>query len=448
MCEFTGYSEEELADGSLRSITHPEDVEQNSISFDKLLLGEIPRFQTETRYVRADGRVVWGLVNVSLVRDCGGDAHYAIGQVQDMTDRKRAQEQLAYQALHDPLTGLPNRRRLLADLEQRLAEATRAQPMVLLLFDLDGFKAYNDTFGHPAGDSLLIRLGRNLTGALGDRGTPYRMGGDEFCVMATLEPGAPEGIERIALLSTDALSERGEGFVVTASYGSVLLPTEATSSADALRRADQRMYARKSLGSRVSPGRQSTDVLLRVLSERSPALGIHLNRVTELCRAVAMKFAMPDDELAWLLQAASLHDVGKTAIPDEILNKPAPLDDEEWEFVRRHPLIGERILSAAPALAQAAKLVRSSHERFDGRGYPDGLAGEGIPLATRIIAVCDAFDAMTSSRRYRTAMSAEGALSELRRGAGTQFDPLVVDAFRAVVAERAHQPVGTTGTLL
>jgi HD-GYP domain-containing protein (c-di-GMP phosphodiesterase class II) len=149
--------------------------------------------------------------------------------------------------------------------------------------------------------------------------------------------------------------------------------------------------------------------------------------------------------VAPLLQAASLHDVGKAAIPDEVLKKPEPLGAEEWQFMRRHTLIGERILSAAPALAQAAALVRSSHERFDGKGYPDGLAGEDIPLGARVIAACDAFDAMICGRPYRAPMSIEVALAELRRAAGTQFDPTVVDAFCAVVAEREHLSVSPSG---
>jgi two-component system cell cycle response regulator len=173
-----------------------------------------------------------------------------------------------------------------------------------------------------------------------------------------------------------------------------------------------------------------------VLSERSPDLGIHLDKVTDLCKEVGRKLALPEEQVTHLLQAASLHDVGKAAIPDAILNKPGSLDAQEWAFMHRHPVIGERILGAAPALAQAAKLVRSSHERVDGKGYPDGLAGDDIPLGARIIAVCDAYDAMTSDRPYRAAMSHEGALSELRKCAGTQFDPLVVEAFGAVLGER------------
>jgi two-component system cell cycle response regulator len=222
------------------------------------------------------------------------------------------------------------------------------------------------------------------------------------------------------------------------------VPTEATTSTEALRIADQRMYARKSIGSRASAGRQSTDVLLKVLSERSPDLGIHLDEVTELCQGVAQKLGLPDEEVAPLLQAASLHDVGKAAIPDEILTKPGPLDASEWEFMRRHTLIGQRILSAAPALTRAALFVRSSHERFDGQGYPDKLGGEDIPLGARVIGVCDAYDAMRSGRPYRAPMSMEGALAELRYGAGTQFDPLVVDAFCAVIGEREHLAVGSS----
>jgi HD-GYP domain-containing protein (c-di-GMP phosphodiesterase class II) len=144
---------------------------------------------------------------------------------------------------------------------------------------------------------------------------------------------------------------------------------------------------------------------------------------------------MPEPELRTLRQAAELHDVGKLAIPEEILNKPGPLSDDEWEFVRRHPLIGERILGAAPALGAAGKLVRSTHEHWDGSGYPDGLANSKIPLGARIIAVCDSFDAMTSPRPYAEPMSTQQAIRELLRCAGTQFDPEVVDAFAAVQAD-------------
>ena len=145
---------------------------------------------------------------------------------------------------------------------------------------------------------------------------------------------------------------------------------------------------------------------------------------------------MPEADRSPLLQAASLHDVGKAAVPDDILNKSGPLNDDEWAFMRRHTLIGERILSAAPALSRAAKLVRWSHERYDGKGYPDKLAGRAIPLASRIIAVCDAYDAMVSDRPYKPAAEPAAARAELRRCAGQQFDPEVVEICCAVLEER------------
>ena len=334
-----------------------------------------------------------------------------------------------HEATSDALTQLGNRRRLLADLDEALASERQA---VLAVFDLDGFKAYNDTFGHPAGDALLHRLGERLKHAVAGSGAAYRMGGDEFCVLATAADGA--GDELIAA-AVDALSECGESFVITASSGAVRLPADAATTADALRLADHRMYARKASG-RVSAARQSADVLLRVLAERRPALGDHLEGVAALCEQLADAIDLPAEDVGTLLQAAALHDVGKAAIPDAILEKTGPLDDAEWAFMRRHPIIGERILAAAPALSRAAAIVRATHERFDGRGYPDGLTAEQIPAASRVIAVCDAYEAMVSERPYRSARSPEDAMAELRRCAGTQFDPLIVDALCRVVTGR------------
>ena len=432
MCELTGYSREQLIGRTFRDITYPEDIETAAAPLERLINGELPSFQLEKRYLRPDGEVLWGHVTVSLVRDGAGKPLYVLGQVQDVTEQKRAQDQLTYQAYHDALTGLPNRRRMLADLEEGISTSSKEDPLVLTLFDLDGFKAYNDTFGHPAGDALLSRLGQQLEASVCGRGTAYRMGGDEFCAIGRLEG---DGEAPLAEAAAEALKEQGEGFTITASHGSVLLPIEARSHAEALRKADQRMYARKRSG-RASAGRQATDALLKALSERSADLGVHLSGVTDLCASVGEAVGISAERMAWLRQAAALHDVGKIAIPDAILNKPGPLDDAEWEFMRAHTVTGERILAAAPALAQAAKVVRSSHERFDGRGYPDGLAGEEIPLESRVILVCDAYDAMISDRPYRPGMTTEAALEELRRHSGTQFDPAVVEAFVAEISRR------------
>ena len=434
MCEITGYSHERLQASDFRDIVHPADSAALVETLEDLLLaGGGESVQLEPRYIHADGHEGWVAVSVSLLHTEADGFGYAIGQVQDVTERRLISEELIHQALHDPLTGLGNRRSLLSDLDLGLLEATTARPLVLALFDLDGFKAYNDTFGHPAGDSLLLRVAKRLERVLAGRASAYRIGGDEFCVLSAT--GAPDH-ESIVALAAAALVESGEGFSITASYGLVSLPDEASTATEALREADRRMYAHKSKDGRGLAGRQSADVLLRILSERSPALGVHLDEVTGLCDLVADRMELPEVEREPLLQAASLHDAGKVAIPDRVLDKPGPLDDDEWAFVRRHPVVGERILSAAPALARAAKLVRSSHERFDGSGYPDGLAGRRIPLGSRIIAVCDAYSAMVSDRPHRTARDSVAARAELKRRAGGQFDPRVVEALCAALDER------------
>jgi len=326
----------------------------------------------------------------------------------------------------DGLTGLANRRGLMADLA---AMHSRLEPRVLVLLDLDGFKDYNDTFGHAAGDSLLERLGSRLRASVGTAGAVYRLDGDEFCVLWRAGPDGRAGAEARAAA---ALREHGEGFAISAAHSAVAMPAEASSGEEALRLADLRMHSSRE-ASRPSSGTQTRDVLLQTLAEIRPDLETHVDAVMVLAEAVATELDLPAPEIERVRFAAQLHDIGKVAIPEAILKNPGRLDEQEWSFISRHTIIGERILSAAPALAEVATLVRASHERWDGKGYPDHLRGEQIPIGARIISVCDSFDAMTSNRAYRLAMAPQDAVEELERCTGTQFDPLVVDAFVAAL---------------
>ncbi|HET7444596.1 MAG TPA: diguanylate cyclase [Solirubrobacterales bacterium] len=349
-------------------------------------------------------------------------------------DTQASLESSVREALTDSLTGLPNRRKLMEDLELGAPGlAVTGNLRLLVMFDLDGFKAYNDSYGHPAGDALLARLGHRLAAFAAPHGSAYRLGGDEFCLLAECTAGA---VDSLVAGGTAALSERGEGFLITASQGSVLLPSEARTRESALQLADRRMYANKNR-ERSSAGSQSRDVLLTALRERQPDLHAHLVDVAALARPVAEELGVSAEQRDEIFRAAELHDVGKMAIPDAILNKPGPLDPPELEFMRKHTMIGERIIASAPALVPVARIVRSSHERWDGSGYPDRLEGEQIPLGSRIVAVCDAYQAMVSERPYSVAMLPARALDELARGAGSQFDPKVVAAFERVLAARA-----------
>ena len=275
------------------------------------------------------------------------------------------------EAVTDKLTGLPNRRALIDDLDRAVAAGT---PHTLAFFDLDGFKEYNDAFGHAAGDALLQRLAPPLA-AVGGRA--YRLGGDEFCLLVprALDDESPEVRGAVA-----ALSEHGDGFEIGASHGLVVFPDEVRTAADALRRADERMYARKRRR-RAGQAGQARDVLVQVLAER----GASDDQVVQRAVEVGRRLGLDAEELDVLARAAELRDVGLVAVPDEILDSE---DREAHVLYRSHPIAGERILSVAESMRPVARLVRSSHERYDGSGFPDGLRGEEIPLGARIIAAC------------------------------------------------------------
>jgi diguanylate cyclase (GGDEF)-like protein len=331
----------------------------------------------------------------------------------------------------DALTGLYNRRRLSTDMDQQLRRATTADPLLLVMCDLNGFKAYNDTFGHPAGDALLARLGAALDATV--QGQAYRLGGDEFCVL--IRPGR-DGVDDVVKRVTQALSEHGDGFSITTSYGAILLPEEAADADAAMRLVDLRMYEQKNTG-RVPADAQTTSALLRALRESDAHLAERLSRTADLAAAVTAHLGLPVSQQSQIRRAAELHDLGKMAIPDNILLKVEPLTADEWEFLRQSPIIGERITAAAPSLAVLAPLIRSAREHYDGTGYPDQLVGNTIPLGSRVIAACAALTAMTSTRPYAQEIDLDQAMTEIRLGAGKQFDPTIVAALLQCVTTPA-----------
>ena len=324
------------------------------------------------------------------------------------------------EALTDGLSGLANRRRLMSDLERRAGlgdRGGRADARVLRPRRLQGLQRRL----RPQRGRRAARPPRPRPRHLGRR-APARPTASAATSSASCSTARPAAATRSWRPPPLALSEHGEGFIVTASYGVVQIPSEAESSEAALQLADGRMYAHKD-SRRATSRRQARDVLIQVLAEREPELRRHMADVSELAVRTGRELGLEPEELDVVARAAELHDIGKVAVPDDIIHKPGPLDDVEWRIMRQHTLVGERILAAAPALKAVARLVRLSHERWDGEGYPDRLAGEAIPVGARIIAVCDTYDAMTSERAYATARSHDDAIAELRRCAGEQFDP-------------------------
>jgi two-component system, cell cycle response regulator len=335
-------------------------------------------------------------------------------------------------ALTDTLTGLGNRRRLLEDLEDLLEGSEPGRPRLLVLLDLDGFKAYNDALGHPAGDMLLARLGRELEVAAREAGgSAYRPGGDEFCALIDDDR---DGRRALAAGVGDALWACGEE--VTASYGQVVLPLEADSPERALQLADRRLYADKSQRRRHAEAREVRDALTEALDGRVP------DGVANLAGRVARAMGLCGEELELVVRAAELHDVGKAAVPEGILENPHSLDEVEKALLRQHTLVGERILSSARPLGPVARIVRAGDERFDGDGYPDGLRGDEIPLGARIVAACESFHSLTGAQPLGRGMSTEVALEELRREAGGRFDPSVVETLASLAPAREPAAAG------
>jgi diguanylate cyclase (GGDEF)-like protein len=344
-------------------------------------------------------------------------------------------------ATRDPCTRLyhhgPFRRAAGGELERAVADG---RPVSLALVDIDGFRALNRRRGPDAADAALatvaLRLRRltRVTDVLG------RTGADELAVLmpGTTLTGAQACCERlIAELEAGDLPKAG---FVTVSAGVAAHEPGATlddlllDAAAGLQRARALGGARASVrledgGQDANPAHTAVvEALAGALNERDRYTGEHSESVVELARGVAVTLGLDATEVEHVAMAAVLHDIGKVAVPDRILHKPTALDPDEWALMREHPVIGERILRAIPGMGAVARIVRHEHERFDGRGYPDGLAGRAIPIGSRIILACDAYSAMTTDRPYRAAMSRRAALAELYRCAGTQFDPKVTEA--------------------
>jgi HD-GYP domain-containing protein (c-di-GMP phosphodiesterase class II) len=335
----------------------------------------------------------------------------------------------------EAVTGLANRLQLRDDLADMLALSNDRRTLVLL--ELEGLAAYRDRFGFEAGDELLRRFARELTSVVDYLGgTAYRVDGGQFC--ALLPTGERQPGEIMMAISVSADNDDDET-PINRPHGEVTLPDDASDPDLALQIAGRRLAAHKQRQRR-SAKRQAHDVLVAVLSARRPELQAHLRAVAFRAIAIGRLLGLGQGQLDDVVSAARLQNIGLLSVPDAVLDKPSSLSPTESELIRGHASAGAGIISSAPALASVAALVRSSCEHFDGSGYPDSLAGEAIPLGSRIVAVCVAFTALTSKRPYRPARTPEEALAVLRSCAGTQFDPRVVEALAEDLADEVSPP--------
>lgn len=343
--------------------------------------------------------------------------------------QSRALAQQRRDAVNDRVTGLRNR----ASLESDIAAAAAApgDGWILVLLELEGLDAHNDRLGYSAGDVVLRHAGRQLATAVAPlRGIAYRVAAGR---LAVLVPAGDQELGEIVLAATGAPDEAD---VLTGrSYGEVKIPSEARDANAAFQIAGRRLAAHRQSRQR-SARRQAHAVLLAALDARRPALRAPLRVAAYRAISLARRLGFDREQIDDIALAAELQKVGLLAAPDSVLEKD-DLDEGERAVVRSHTAEGARIVSAAPGLAGVARLVRSSAEHFDGSGYPDGLAGDAIPLGARLIAVAGAFAAMTEPQPHRKTISQAEALAELRRNSGSQFDPQLVDALAADLAEES-----------
>lgn len=372
------------------------------------------------------------------IRDMVDKNHDKLGKILsffEIGEEKKREKEILYLTYHDTLTGLHNR--TFFEEQLRLFDTPRKLPLSIILGDVNGLKLTNDVFGHEAGDSLLKRISRIMKSTCRQDDVIARWGGDEFIILL---PNTTEAQVHIIMNRIIAEIEQVytgheiQSILPSLSLGYGVKTDELQDVYQIIKIAEQNMYKRKMLTNSSIYSSIITS-MTQSLFERSSETEEHAERLRDYCHKIARKLHVTEADLQDLTLLAKLHDIGKIGIPDEILNKPTTLTEDEWVIMRKHPEIGYRIANSTSELKGVATYILSHHERYDGTGYPKGLQGEDIPLLSRILSVVDAYDAMLYDRPYRKALPHDRVMEELQTNAGTQFDPLIVTIFLQIISE-------------
>ena len=343
----------------------------------------------------------------------------------DITERKKANDDLVYLSSHDQLTGLYNRQYF--EEKFKKIDTKSNLPITVAMGDINGLKLVNDSFGHFVGDELLVKASDIIKNECRNDDLIARIGGDEFAVVF-LKTDASEATQIINSIQNRASNQKVANVALSISFGYDTKDKEEQTLFEVLANAENHMYRHK-ISERSSMRSNTIDIIINTLFEKSNRESLHSKRVSQICQAIAANMDFEKDDIRQITMAGLVHDIGKIGVDEKILNKAGKLDNSEWEEIKKHPETGWRILSATNEFSDLAQFILEHHEKWDGKGYPNGLKGQEIAVEARIIAIADAYDAMTHDRSYRKGFSKDEAAVEIQRCSGTQFDPEIVDVF-------------------
>jgi len=426
--EWFGWYKVEIINSELWKFVHPDDLERIRIEFLDLLKRDEEVITVEFRLKCKDEsyKDIW-LTGANLINDI--NIQGLLLNFHDITERKKREQEIFYLSYHDVLTGLYNR--ACFEEESERLDNERQLPISIIMGDINGLKLINDAFGHAEGDKLLTGIAKILSSCCRSEDIVARTGGDEFCILLpqTSSETAQTICRRIYKMCENYEDKKDkEIFYISISLGYATKMSSSQPLEGVIKLAEEQMYKQKLL-ERKSMHSSIMSSIKATMMERSHITEEHEERLVQLSNMVGKALELSDVQLNELELLSTLHDIGKMSINDNILNKSEKLTDEEWTEIKKHPEVGYRIANVSPELVPIADFILYHHERWDGKGYPQGLKGESIPLLSRIIAVVDSYDAMTQDRPYRKAMPTAAAIEEIAKNAGTQFDPDIAKVF-------------------
>ncbi|NLL34044.1 MAG: diguanylate cyclase [Clostridiales bacterium] len=438
--DLTGYRVEDFFSDDLDNRVTFKDI--ISPEYSETLRNEWNRVLPQRKWFRAEYEIVtktgerkWVLELGQGIYDDDGNVEALEGVILDYTDRKKKERQIEYLREHDFLTGLYNRNYM--EQEKRRLDQPEYLPLSVAICDIDGLRVINDAYGTQEGDYLILKTAQLLRNCLEGEYVIGHTGSGEFLILLPntdsqaadlLTAKIKSSIESYNRCNTDSLYD------ISVSIGHSTKEVETQELQNVTAEADENMRRRKMLNQNSSHSAIVSSIMA-TLYAKSQETEEHGQRLGRLSTMIGRAMGLSQTELDDLQLLSKLHDIGKVIVDNQILNKPEKLSREEWKIMRQHSEIGYRIAVSMPQLKHIAEYILYHHERWDGTGYPEGLKGERIPIASRILSVADAFDAMTNDRVYRRAIPIEDAIKEIKHNAGTQFDPNIAELFVRLVAE-------------